>query len=57
MTYTLIFLILSTGEFYVEDSNLSLEQCAGKAAMLRIEARGLEDHIGDFRYFCLPEDE
>lgn len=55
MTYTLMMLLLASGEFYVERTNLSLHECAGYAAMLRIETRDLEKRIGEIRYYCTPE--
>lgn len=57
MTYTLLFIIMLTNRVYIEDTGLSLHSCAGRAAMYRSEVvnSGLTKHIGDVRYFCLPE--
>jgi hypothetical protein len=55
MRYALIAFFLSTGDHYTERSNLSLQQCAGHAAMARTQAAELYDYIGEVRYLCLPE--
>ncbi len=38
MTYTLLAIFLSSGNVYVERTGLSLQSCAGRAAMARQEA-------------------
>ena len=55
MRYTLIAFFLSTGDQYVERTNLSLQQCAGHAAMARPLAAELYQYIGEVRYLCIPE--
>lgn len=56
MKYALVALFLSTGESYVERDNLSLQQCAGWAAMTRQETADLYQYIGEVRYLCVPKD-
>jgi hypothetical protein len=58
-TYTLITLFVVTGHSYVEREGLSLQGCAGHAAMARQEMldvqERLEGLVGEIRYLCLPE--
>jgi hypothetical protein len=55
ITYTLVALFVATGESYVERTGLSLQQCAGHAAMTRNETQHLYQYVGEIRYLCLPE--
>jgi hypothetical protein len=55
MTYVLIAVFVLTGQAYVERRGLSLQECAGRAAMLRQETEHIFEHVGDFRYLCVPE--
>lgn len=55
MTYSLIAIFLATGDVYVERRGLSLQSCAGRAAMARQESEGLQSRIGDIQYRCAPE--
>jgi hypothetical protein len=55
MTYTLIALFLATGQSYTEREGLSLQSCAGRAAMARMEAAEVFQFVGDVRYLCVPE--
>ena len=55
MTYALVVFFVLTGESYVDRTGLSLHQCAGQAAMSRIETKDLERHIGEIKYFCAVE--
>jgi hypothetical protein len=56
-TYTLLFVLMLSSRVYVEDTGLTLQNCAGRAAMLRSEFlnSGLMTRIGDVRYFCVNE--
>jgi uncharacterized membrane protein len=54
-TYTLLAVFLLTGDAYPERTNLSLQQCAGHAAMARPLAAELYQYIGEVRYLCVPE--
>ena len=58
-SYTLVALFLLTGDAYVERRGLTLQSCAGHAALIRqetlIETPGLTELIGEVRYLCLPE--
>ena len=58
-TYTLITLFVLTGHSYVEREGLSLQGCAGHAAMERQALlpvqEELENRVGEIRYLCLPE--
>jgi hypothetical protein len=56
MKYTLVTLFLLTGEEYVEERGLSIQECAGRAALLRIETEEVAEHVEDFIYKCVPED-
>lgn len=55
MRYALIAFFIATGEQYTERSNLSLEQCAGHAAMTRQMTAELYQFVGEVRYLCIPE--
>ena len=55
MRYALIAFFLSTGESYTERTNLSLQQCAGHAAMTRQQTAELYQYVGEVRYLCIPE--
>lgn len=55
MTYVLVAVFVLTGQAYVERRGLSLQECAGRAAMLRQETEHIFEHVGDFRYLCVPE--
>ena len=55
ITYMLVSVFVMTGESYVERRGLSLQECAGRAAMIKLETEEIFEHVGDFRYFCLPE--
>ena len=59
MTYTLLFVLMLSNKVYVEETGLSIQTCAGRAAMMRIEVQqsGLQNRIGEVRYFCIPEQE
>ena len=59
MTYTLLFVLMLSNKVYVEETGLSIQTCAGRAAMYRIEVQqsGLTKRIGEVRYFCIPEQE
>lgn len=58
MTYTLIALFILTGDVYIEQDNLSLQGCAGQAAIARQDYLAvlpkLNPKVGDIRYICLP---
>lgn len=57
MTYILVAMFMLTGDSYVEQRHLSLQECAGRAAMARMDVAqsGIEDLIGEVRYLCLKE--
>jgi lipopolysaccharide export system protein LptA len=55
MTYTLLAIFLLTGNAYVERTGLSLQSCAGHAAMARQASEVLRDSIGRVEYRCAPE--
>jgi hypothetical protein len=59
MTYALVAMFLATGHGYVEQPHLTLQACAGRAALARQEMldvqEKLEKLIGEVRYLCLPE--
>jgi uncharacterized membrane protein len=54
-TYTLIAFFVALNQSYPERTNLSLQQCAGHAAMARPLAAELYQYIGEVRYLCVPE--
>ncbi len=59
MSYSLVVVLLMTGQMYVERSGLSLNTCADYAAMARQEflkdEKKLTERIGEVRFFCKPE--
>lgn len=55
MTYTLIAIFLASGQVYTERTGLSLQSCAGRAAMARTEAIDLFEVVGEVQYRCTPE--
>jgi len=59
MTYTLWALFLLTGNSYPERVGLTLQHCAGQAALVRQQTMPslpkLDRRIGKVRYLCLPE--
>lgn len=55
ITYTLFAVFLATGDAYPERTGLSLQQCAGHAAMTRQQTAELYQFIGEVRYLCIPE--
>ena len=55
MRYSLVAFFLTTSDFYVERTDLSLQQCAGHAAMIRAQTVELYQYIGEVRYLCIPE--
>lgn len=54
MTYTLVAVFMLTGQAYVERDGLSLQSCAGHAAMARQKAEELTVTVGPVRYMCIP---
>jgi hypothetical protein len=54
-TYTLLAVFVALGTQYPERTNLSLQQCAGHAAMARPLAAELYQYIGEVKYLCVPE--
>ena len=61
MTYTLIAFFLMTGSAYVEQQGLTLQACAGQAAMARTEYLSvlpkLNKKIGEVRFLCVSDRE
>lgn len=59
MLYTLVVAFIAKGTFYVEQRHLTLQHCAGQAALARIEYMKampmLNEKIGEVRYYCWPE--
>ena len=59
MSYTLIAIFMLSGDFYVERTGLTLQGCAGHAAMIRQEMLAvlpkLNKRIGEVQYRCVPE--
>lgn len=59
MTYTLVAFFLLTGDAYIEREGLSLQSCAGQAAMSRQQFMNalpkLNGRIGEVRYLCVPD--
>lgn len=55
VTYALVILFLVNGESYVERRGLTLQECAGRAAMIRLQTEGLQRFIGEIRYYCIEE--
>jgi hypothetical protein len=57
VTYELITLFVLTGKVYVERDELTLQQCAGFAAVERtrlLEVPQLSELVGEVRYLCRP---
>jgi len=58
-TYSLIAFFVLTGHGYVERDGLTLQGCAGQAAMARAAMldvqEELENRVGEIRYLCMPE--
>jgi hypothetical protein len=56
MTYMLIAIFFD-GTPYVERRHLTLHECAGQAAMIRIQTQSfdLEQLVGRVKYVCIPE--
>ena len=52
-TYMLVALFIETGETYIERKHLSLQSCAGYAAMLKQETMEVEAVVGEIAYMCL----
>lgn len=57
MTYTLVVIFALTGKAYIEQTGLSLQACAGQAAMHRqiTDIPKLKKQIGEHRYMCIKE--
>lgn len=59
MTYALLALFVLTGETFVERQGLTLEGCAGQAALARQQYLAvlpkLDPRIGEVRFLCVPE--
>lgn len=56
MTYTLFVIFLLSGDAYVERTGLSLQACAGQAAMARQAIPPeLTKSIGDVQFRCVEE--
>jgi len=55
VTYTLLAIFLLSGDAYIERTGLSLQSCAGRAAMARQESEVLQGVIGGVEYRCEPE--
>ena len=55
MKYALVALFLATGESYVERKGLSLQGCAGQAAMTRAATADVYQFVGEVRYLCIPQ--
>ena len=54
-TYALIAFFLATGDYYVERTELSLQQCAAHAAITRQQTDELYQWVGEVQYRCVPE--
>lgn len=57
MTYSLVVVFLLTGHAYIEQAGLSLQSCAGQAAMRRqvTDIPKLKRQIGETEYHCIKE--
>lgn len=55
-TYVLLAMFMVSGESYVEARDLSLQGCAGRAAIERARylADGLDKLVGEVRWYCAP---
>lgn len=56
MLYSLVAVFLSTQQTFIELRHLPLQHCAGQAALYRQKTDGLEQFVGEVRYFCVEED-
>lgn len=55
MSYVLVALFLATGKAYVEEKNLSLNECSLKAALAKQAVTPeIVDKIGPVLFFCAP---
>ena len=59
MIYILVAVFLDRGVLYVEDRNLNLQECAGRAAMARQDFQAvlpkLNGKIGRVEFHCMPQ--
>jgi hypothetical protein len=59
MTYTLVALFVLSGAEYIERDGLTLQGCAGFAALARQDLlpvqEQIESRVGEVRYLCRPE--
>lgn len=56
MTYTLVALFIASGAIHTERTHLSLQACAGQAAMSRQAIPpSLTSRIGEVRFVCVKE--
>lgn len=55
MTYTLLAIFLASGNVYVERTGLSLQSCAGRAAIARQESQAVVPLVGGVEYRCEAE--
>ena len=59
MKYTLLAYFLLTGDAWIEREGLSLQSCAGHAALARTALMAdlpkLNPVLGDVRFVCLPD--
>lgn len=54
MTYTLVALFIASGAIHTERTHLSLQACAGQAAMARMAIPpSLTAKIGGVRFLCI----
>jgi len=59
MLYTLVVIFLAKGALYIEQRHLTLQHCAGQAALARMQYNDalpqLDSKIGPVQYRCYPE--
>ena len=59
MLYALVVAFIDHNSVYISERRLTLQHCAGRAAMARTEYLAalpkLSAKIGEVRYYCLPE--
>lgn len=59
MTYALVVFFTLTGQQYIERQHLTLQECAGHAALGRQQILPVQDEIealvGEVRYLCVEE--
>jgi hypothetical protein len=55
MTYMLVAFFVATGQQYTEMKGLSLQECAGRAAMRRWQTEELFHLVGEVQYRCKKE--